>query len=73
MALDYDHADDCAYQLRALLRTMEARARSISEEPVAHNHISAASDLALLCELGGGLCETVHDMMQMLHQKAVKP
>ena len=65
---DYEHADDSAYQLRALLRTVEERARGLSESDEADDHRLPCNDIALLCEVAGGLCETVHDMMQMLHQ-----
>ncbi|MBO9589089.1 hypothetical protein [Devosia sp.] len=65
---DFAHADGCAYRLAALLRTMEEGARSLSETNEAYDHRLRCNDMAQLCELASGLTETIHDMMQLLHQ-----
>ncbi|NGP18890.1 hypothetical protein [Devosia aurantiaca] len=64
---DYQKADDSAYQLRAILRILEDRARGLSESGKDDDHRLPCSDMAMLCEVAGDLCENIHDMMQMLH------
>lgn len=65
---EYEHADDSAYRLRALLRLIEDRARGLSEGSQTDDHRLPCNDIAQLCELAADLTETIHDMMQTLHQ-----
>ena len=62
---ELNHADDCAFQLRALLRTLESLARDLSANMEAGPLMQPISDIATLCETAEALAETVHDALPM--------
>ena len=65
---DIFNADDNCYRLRALLRVIENMAREAVNTMDPSPHYQAISDIATLCEAGGDMLETVHEVVEGLVQ-----
>lgn len=58
---EWQKADDAAYRLRAILRTIERDARDIAEHlPPGNELVTPLNDFALLSEIGQDLADRVH-------------
>lgn len=65
-------ADDRCYQLAALLRTVENKARDLRDDQPSGDNTRDLGDIALLCEAGNDLLDYIHDTFNDLCRETEK-